>query len=90
MTRTPRIALIVTSTRDSRWAEKPAQWMLKQAQARTERGRVFLGDAIGEDNLCGDAVTRQHLQALAVIPGAGQFPLDRRPPGVIDLLDQEL
>jgi NAD(P)H-dependent FMN reductase len=36
MTRTPRIALIVTSTRDSRWAEEPAHWMLKQAQARTD------------------------------------------------------
>ena len=36
MTRTPRIALIVSSTRDTRWADKPAQWMLKQAQARTD------------------------------------------------------
>ncbi|WP_375173578.1 NADPH-dependent FMN reductase [Pseudooceanicola sp.] len=36
MSRTPRIALIVSSTRDSRWADVPAQWMLKQAQARTD------------------------------------------------------
>lgn len=36
MPRTPRIALIVSSTRDSRWADVPAQWMLKQAQARTD------------------------------------------------------
>lgn len=36
MPRTPKIALIITSTRDSRWAEVPAQWMLKQAQARTD------------------------------------------------------
>lgn len=36
MSRTPRIALIVTSTRDSRWADVPAQWMLTQAQARTD------------------------------------------------------
>lgn len=30
----PRIALIVGSTRPTRFADKPAQWMLKQAQAR--------------------------------------------------------
>ncbi|GAA6148615.1 NADPH-dependent FMN reductase [Pseudooceanicola nitratireducens] len=36
MSRTPRIALIVTSTRDSRWADVPAQWMLEQAKARTD------------------------------------------------------
>ena len=36
MPRTPRIALIITSTRDSRWADVPAQWMLKQAQARPD------------------------------------------------------
>lgn len=30
----PRIAVIVGSTRPSRFAEKPAQWILKQAQAR--------------------------------------------------------
>lgn len=36
MSRTPRIALIVSSTRDSRWSDTPAQWMLKQAQARTD------------------------------------------------------
>lgn len=32
----PRIALIVGSTRPTRFADKPAQWMLKQAQARTD------------------------------------------------------
>ncbi|WP_370272905.1 NADPH-dependent FMN reductase [Pseudooceanicola nitratireducens] len=36
MSRTPRIALIVTSTRDSRWADVPVQWMLEQAKARTD------------------------------------------------------
>lgn len=30
----PRIALVIGSTRPSRFADKPAQWMLKQAQAR--------------------------------------------------------
>jgi NAD(P)H-dependent FMN reductase len=30
----PRIALIIGSTRPTRFADKPAQWMLKQAQAR--------------------------------------------------------
>lgn len=30
----PRIAVIVGSTRPTRFADKPAQWMLKQAQAR--------------------------------------------------------
>ncbi|MDG2535000.1 NAD(P)H-dependent oxidoreductase [Sphingomonas sp. HITSZ_GF] len=30
----PRIALIIGSTRPSRFADAPAQWMLKQAQAR--------------------------------------------------------
>jgi NAD(P)H-dependent FMN reductase len=32
----PKIALIIGSTRDTRFADKPAQWMLKQAQARTD------------------------------------------------------
>lgn len=36
MSRKPRIALIIGSTRDARFAEKPAQWMLEQAQARTD------------------------------------------------------
>jgi NAD(P)H-dependent FMN reductase len=30
----PRIALVIGSTRPTRFADKPAQWMLKQAQAR--------------------------------------------------------
>lgn len=30
----PRIALIIGSTRPTRFADKPAQWMLKQAQSR--------------------------------------------------------
>ncbi|MBW6424314.1 NAD(P)H-dependent oxidoreductase [Rhizobium sp. XQZ8] len=34
MTSKPRIALIIGSTRPTRFADKPAQWMLKQAQAR--------------------------------------------------------
>ena len=34
MSAKPRIALIVGSTRHTRFADKPAQWMLKQAQAR--------------------------------------------------------
>lgn len=32
----PKIALIVGSTRPTRFADKPTQWMLKQAQARTD------------------------------------------------------
>jgi len=32
----PRIALIVGSTRPTRFADKPAQWLLKQAQARDD------------------------------------------------------
>lgn len=32
----PKIALIIGSTRDSRFADIPAQWMLTQAQARTD------------------------------------------------------
>ena len=32
----PRIALIIGSTRATRFADKPAQWMLKQAQARDD------------------------------------------------------
>lgn len=32
----PRIALIVGSTRPTRFADKPAQWMLEQAQARAD------------------------------------------------------
>ncbi|MBB05496.1 NADPH-dependent FMN reductase [Pseudooceanicola sp.] len=36
MSRKPKIALIVGSTRDSRYADAPAQWMLEKAQARTD------------------------------------------------------
>ena len=36
MTTKPRIALVIGSTRPTRLADKPAQWMLKQAQARTD------------------------------------------------------
>ena len=32
----PKIALIIGSTRATRFADKPAQWMLKQAQARDD------------------------------------------------------
>jgi NAD(P)H-dependent FMN reductase len=32
----PRIALIIGSTRPTRFADKPAQWMLKQAHARQD------------------------------------------------------
>lgn len=34
MTAKPRIALIIGSTRPTRFADTPAQWMLRQAQAR--------------------------------------------------------
>lgn len=36
MSKKPHIALIVGSTRASRFADVPAQWMLKQAQARED------------------------------------------------------
>ncbi len=36
MRSTPRIAVIIGSTRPARFADKPAQWMLKQAQARAD------------------------------------------------------
>jgi NAD(P)H-dependent FMN reductase len=36
MARKPKIALIIGSTRATRFADKPAQWMLKQAQARDD------------------------------------------------------
>ena len=32
----PKIAIIIGSTRATRFADKPAQWMLKQAQARPD------------------------------------------------------
>ena len=32
----PKIALVIGSTRPTRFADKPAQWMLKQAQARDD------------------------------------------------------
>ena len=32
----PRIALVIGSTRPTRFADKPAQWMLKQARARDD------------------------------------------------------
>ncbi|MFN3973189.1 MAG: NADPH-dependent FMN reductase [Gemmobacter sp.] len=36
MAQKPRIALIIGSTRPTRFADKPAQWMLKQAQSRDD------------------------------------------------------
>jgi NAD(P)H-dependent FMN reductase len=36
MANKPKIALIISSTRASRFADVPAQWMLAQAQARTD------------------------------------------------------
>lgn len=36
MQKKPKIALIIGSTRATRFADKPAQWMLKQAQARDD------------------------------------------------------
>jgi NAD(P)H-dependent FMN reductase len=36
MTTKPRIALVIGSTRPTRFADKPAQWMLKQAHARDD------------------------------------------------------
>lgn len=36
MAHKPKIALIIGSTRATRFADLPAQWMLKQAQARTD------------------------------------------------------
>ena len=36
MTAKPRIALIIGSTRPKRFADTPAQWMLKQARARDD------------------------------------------------------
>ncbi len=36
MSKKPHIALIIGSTRKARFADKPAQWMLKQAEARDD------------------------------------------------------
>ena len=36
MANLPKIALVIGSTRATRFADLPAQWMLKQAQARTD------------------------------------------------------
>jgi NAD(P)H-dependent FMN reductase len=36
MSTKPRIGLIIGSTRPTRFADKPAQWMLKQARTRTD------------------------------------------------------
>ena len=36
MSMKPRIAVIIGSTRPTRFADKPAQWILKQAQARDD------------------------------------------------------
>ena len=38
----PKIALIIGSTRPTRFADIPAQWMLKQAQARTDMTVVLV------------------------------------------------
>lgn len=36
MTDTPKIALVISSTRPTRWADKPTAWMLKQMEARDD------------------------------------------------------
>jgi NAD(P)H-dependent FMN reductase len=36
MNKKPRVALIISSTRPTRYADQPAQWMLKQAQTRED------------------------------------------------------
>ena len=36
MSKKPKIALIIGSTRPTRFADKPAQWMLKQAKKRSD------------------------------------------------------
>lgn len=36
MAQKPRIALIVSSTRPTRWADKPKQWILEKMKARTD------------------------------------------------------
>lgn len=36
MAQKPRIALIISSTRQARWADKPAQWALKKLQERDD------------------------------------------------------
>lgn len=36
MTSKPHVAIIIGSTRDTRFADKPAQWMLETAQARDD------------------------------------------------------
>lgn len=36
MADTPHIALVISSTRPTRWADKPAAWILKQMQARSD------------------------------------------------------
>ena len=61
----------------------------RQAQAGTEGRRVHLGDAVGEDDLPGDAVAVEHADALGVVPGAGELLLDALAPLVVDFLDQE-
>lgn len=33
---TPKIALIIGSTRDARWADEPANWLLEQAKTRDD------------------------------------------------------
>lgn len=36
MSTKPKIAIVIGSTRATRWADKPAAWMLKQVQARSD------------------------------------------------------
>lgn len=36
MAQKPRIALVISSTRQARWADKPAQWALKKMQERDD------------------------------------------------------
>jgi NAD(P)H-dependent FMN reductase len=36
MAQKPKIALIISSTRDARWADKPAQWALRKLQERDD------------------------------------------------------
>ena len=55
----------------------------------TEGRHVHLGDAIGKDDLTGDAVAIEHLHALVVVPGAGERLLPALAPLHVDVCDQK-
>ena len=76
MNSTPKIGVIVGSTRPTRFADKPAQWILKQAQARGDM-EVELVDLRDHKLPFFDEMAFQHVDAEPK-PRGYRLAADRR------------